>query len=98
MQFHKVAFQAKQAYTLDQYFELEKSTNEKFEFSDGNVWSVSEASYIHNQIVMNLMTNIDSNLRRLDGQVLPSTMRIKVPEYPPYRYPDLTALCGDAEI
>jgi len=25
-------------------------------------------------------------------------MRIKVPEYPPYRYPDLTALCGNPEI
>ena len=25
-------------------------------------------------------------------------MRIIVPAFPPYRYPDLTALCGDTEI
>ena len=30
-------------------------------------------------------------------EVFPS-MRIKVPAYPPYRYPDLSALCGKVEI
>ena len=27
-----------QTYSLEEYFELEKSTDEKFEFWDGNVW------------------------------------------------------------
>jgi hypothetical protein len=26
--------------------------------------------------------------------VFPSNLRVKVPAAPPYRYPDLTALCG----
>lgn len=30
--------------------------------------------------------------------MLPSEMRIKVPAYPPYRYPDMTVLCGTPEI
>jgi len=92
------AFQPKQIYTLDEYFELEKSKNEKFEFWDGNVWSMAGASYAHNQIVTNLLIEIGSKLREKACHVFPADMRIKVPKYPPYRYPDLTALCGNPEI
>jgi len=92
------AFQPKQVYSLDEYFELEKSTNEKFEFWDGNVWSMAGASYAHNIIVRNLSTEIDLQLRTKGCHSFPTEMRIKVPEYPPYRYPDLTAPCGDPDI
>jgi Uma2 family endonuclease len=92
------AFQPKKTYSLEEYFELEKSRNEKFEFWDGNVWSMSGAQYAHNLIVRNLNTELDLRLRDKGCHVLPSDMRIKVPAFPPYRYPDLTALCGTPEI
>lgn len=92
------AIRPKQIYTLEDYLELEKSTNEKFEFFDGEVWSMSGASFNHNMVVRNLNTEIDLQLREKGCYVFPSDMRIKVPDYPPYRYPDLTALCGKAEI
>ncbi len=85
-------------YTLEDYFELEKSKNEKFEFWDGQVCSMSGASFPHNQIVMNLSIETGTKLREKGCSVFPSDMRIKVPTYSPYRYPDLTALCGEAEI
>src|SRR6266581_2530335 len=88
------AFQPKHSYTLAEYLELEKSNNEKFEYWDGNVWSMSGARYAHNQIVMNLSLEMGLKLRDKGSHVLPSDMRIKVPSYAPYRYPDLTALCG----
>ena len=88
----------KQFYSLEEYLELEKSTNEKFEFWNGEVWSVSGASFNHNVIVQNLNIDIGSQMRERCCQSFPSDMRVKVPAYPPYRYPDLTALCGKAEI
>jgi Uma2 family endonuclease len=88
----------KQIYSLEEYIELEKSTNEKFEFFDGEVWSMSGASFSHNRIVQNLNFEVELQLREKGCQSFPSDMRIKVPDYPPYRYPDLTALCGKAEI
>jgi Uma2 family endonuclease len=84
----------KQIYSLEEYIELEKSTNEKYEFFDGNVWSMSGATTSHNRIVRNLNTEIDLQLREKGCEAFPSDMRVKVPDYPPYRYPDLTALCG----
>ena len=92
------AIQPKQFYTLEDYLELEKSTNEKFEFFDGEVWSMSGASFAHNRIVQNLNFEVESQLREKGCQSFPSDLRVKVPDYPPYRYPDLTALCGKAEI
>ena len=92
------AIQPKQIYTLEDYLELEKSTNEKFEFFDGEVWSMSGASFGHNRIVQNLNFEVELQLREKGCQSFPSDLRVKVPDYPPYRYPDLTALCGKAEI
>lgn len=92
------ALRLKTEYTLEDYFELEKSTNEKFEFWKGQVWSMSGASFSHNVIVSNLNIEIGVQLREKNCSVFPSDMRIKVPARLPYRYPDLTALCGKAEI
>lgn len=88
----------KQIYSLEEYIKLEKSTDEKFEFWNGNVWSMSGASFNHNRIVQNLNFEVESQLREKGCQSFPSDMRVKVPSYQPYRYPDLTALCGKAEI
>ncbi len=93
-----VALQSKKVYSLDEYFELEKSRNEKFEFWDGSVWSMSGARFFHNIIVGNLNTELDMLLREKGCRAIPSDMRIKVPSYSPYRYPDLTALCGKPQI
>lgn len=92
------AFQPKQIYSLEEYLELEKRSDEKFEFWDGNVWSMSGASFAHNQIVMNLSIDLGSKVRQNGCHAYPADMRIKVPSYSPYRYPDLTALCGKPEI
>ncbi len=92
------AVKEEKVYSLSDYLELEKSTDEKFEFWDGNVWSMSGATYPHNQVVMNLLLELGTRLRDKGCNSFPSDMRIKVPEYPPYRYPDLTALCGEPQI
>lgn len=92
------AFQPKHVYSLEEYLELEKNSEEKLEFWDGNVWSMSGASFAHNLIARNLGTTLDVKLGDKGCYVLPSEMRIKVPGYAPYRYPDFTALCGKPEI
>ena len=74
------------------------NSEEKLEFWDGNVWSMSGAIPPHNRIVMNLSIDIGSKLREKGCAAFPADMRIKVPSYPPYRYPDLSALCGNPEF
>lgn len=85
-------------YTLEEYFALELASEDKYEFWDGEVYCMSGASLAHNQIARNLGTVIDTQLRERGCQTFPSDLRVKVPHYPPYRYPDLTALCGEPMI
>lgn len=85
----------KYAYTLEEYIELEKNSEEKFEFFEGNVWCMAGASPEHETIVGNMITALNIALRGRGCRVFPSNLKVKVPVYPPYRYPDLTALCGE---
>ncbi len=83
----------KNEYTLEEYAELEKNSEEKLEYFEGNVWSMAGASPTHEDIVSNTITELKTKLRGRGCKVYGSNLRVKVPIYPPYRYPDLTALC-----
>jgi Uma2 family endonuclease len=93
-----MAFQPKQPYTLEEYSEPEKKSDERLEFWGGTVWSMSGASRSHDRIITNLTIEIGSKIRAAGCDVFSPDMRVKVPTYSPYRYPDLTALCGKAEF
>lgn len=80
-------------YTLEEYAELEKNSEERLEYFEGNVWSMAGASPKHEDIVINTATELKNKLRGRGCKVFGSNLRVKVPIYPPYRYPDVTALC-----
>jgi len=86
----------KRRYTLEEYFSLELSSNERFEYWNGEVFCMSGVSENHAQIESNLNLALRLALRERECRVFPANMRIKVPSLPPYRYADLSALCGKA--
>ncbi len=89
---------AKRRYTLEEYLELEKHTEERYAYCGGEVVAMSGASLRHNRIVRNLMRAIDARLAGKPCEVLPTDMRIKVPKALPYRYADLVVVCGEPII
>jgi Uma2 family endonuclease len=84
-------------YTLEEYFALELASEEKYEYFDGEVFSMSGASLNHEQIVANLIFSLRERLRGRPCRALPSNTRVIVPSQQPYRYPDLTALCSEPQ-
>jgi Uma2 family endonuclease len=90
--------QPQHRYTLEEYFALELASEEKYEFWNGEVFCMSGASLAHNQIVMNIGTEARMQMRERGCLVFPADLRVKVPAYPPYRYPDLSALCSTPKI
>jgi Uma2 family endonuclease len=87
-----------QLYTLEEYLELDHNSEEKIEFWDGHVFTLAGASLNHNRIQFNALVALGNKLRGKGCSVFPSDMRVKIPAYPPYRYPDLSALCGEAKV
>jgi len=90
-----MSVQVKQNYTLAEYFELERTSEERWEYFNGEVFCMSGASRNHGEIEINLIATLDPKLRERGGRVYPANIRVKVPVAPPYRYPDLTALCDE---
>jgi Uma2 family endonuclease len=84
----------KQKYSLEEYFEIEKNSEEKFEYWDGNVCSMAGASPEHERVVVNAGGHFRELFRGRGCSVFGSNLKVKVPTYSPYRYPDLSAYCG----
>ena len=85
-------------YTLEEYFELERKSEERFEFWAGEIFCMSGVSPEHDQIESNLNYHLRAKLAGRGCRVLLANMRIKVPAAPPYRYADLSALCGEPKF
>ena len=82
-------------YTLEEYFALEQTSEARYEYWHGDIFAMSGASPAHAQIQVNLITLLRLQLRGRPCRIFPSDIRLKVPSLPPYRYPDLSDLCGE---
>jgi Uma2 family endonuclease len=87
-----------QIYTLEEYLELDHESEEKIEFWDGHIFTLAGASEAHDRIQGNSYFALRSKIQNRNCRIFLSDMRVEVPAYPPYRYPDLSALCGDAKF
>jgi Uma2 family endonuclease len=90
--------QTKPRYTLEEYFELERKSEERFEYWDGEIFCMSGVSPEHDQIESNLNFHLRARLTGRSCRVFLANLRIKVPSAPPYRYADVSALCGEAQF
>ncbi len=86
--------QPKRRYTLEEYLELDKNSDERLEYWDGEIFSMSGVSDEHDQIESNLHLQLRLRLDGRKCRAFLANMRIKVPSLPPYRYGDQSALCG----
>jgi Uma2 family endonuclease len=85
-------------YTLEEYLELERTSEERFEFWDGEIFCMSGVSDEHDAIEGNIYAFLRSQLSERGCRVFLANMRIKVPSAPPYRYADLSVVCGKFEL
>jgi Uma2 family endonuclease len=85
-------------YTLEEYLELDRTSEERLEFRNGEVFCMSGGSEWHYEIEGNIFAFLRSRLRERGCRAFTGNVRIKVPSAPPYRYADVSALCGEAKF
>jgi Uma2 family endonuclease len=85
-------------YTPQQYLEMERKADFKSENCDGYITAMACASREHNLIAGNLHGEIRSQLKGRPCEVYMSDMRLLVSPTGLYTYPDVMALCGDAQF
>ncbi len=82
-------------HTLEEYFALEKIGDARYEYWDGAIVCMSGGSPQHLRIGFNIQSTL---VKRLDGRdcfPIHGELPVKTPPIPPYRYPDVSVVCGD---
>lgn len=89
--------QTKKRWTVEEYLALERSSDEKHEFIDGEVYAMSGASLKHNRIVGSTYASLFNQLVNKPCEPLPSDMLVKINQRN-YTYPDISVVCGKAQL
>lgn len=84
----------KYKYTLEEYLELDAKSEARLEYWNGEIFDMSGVSKKHARIEINVTLHLGPRLAQRGCLIFPANLRIKVPSLPPYRYGDLSALCG----
>jgi Uma2 family endonuclease len=79
--------------SLDEYFALDRTSQERCEYRNGEVFCMGGAQPEHNTICVNLLTELRTRLRPRGCLPFSSDQRVKVNTGSPYLYPDLSLAC-----
>lgn len=84
-------------YTMEEYLALERESDVKYEFRNGEVFAMSGGTLNHDLVMGNVYDLLRERVRGKGCQVLTSNMQIKTPALLPYRYADGSVICGKIE-
>ncbi len=85
-------------YSLEEYLEMDRQSEARLEYWEGEVFDMSGVNEEHAEIETNLIAYLRHRLLPKGCRIFPANMRLKVPSLPPYRYGDTSALCGPAQF
>ena len=89
---------AKTSWKPEQYLAWERMQPQKHEFHHGEAFAMAGATFEHNQVVINVGSELRSLLRQKHCRVCASDLRVKVPATGLYAYHDVSVVCGRPEF
>jgi Uma2 family endonuclease len=84
----------KQRWTEADYLKFDRSSEDRFEFIDGDIVAMSGGSERHARISMNTARSLGNQLDDRPCTVYGSDMRVRVLPGRQHSYPDVTVVCG----
>ena len=81
-----------------EYLGLERKSEIRSEYLDGDMVAMSGGSREHNLIVTNFARELSTQLKGRPCEVYPSNMRVKVSVTGLYTYPDVVVVCGEPQF
>lgn len=85
-------------YTIEEYIELLKNGDERFEYFDGEIVSMAAGKIAHGGIAMNVGAGLSNLLGNRNCRVFGGDTAVKTVRASPFRLPDVTVVCGDLVI
>jgi Uma2 family endonuclease len=87
----------KKRLTIEEYLEYEKTSGEKHEYYQGEIFAMAGAKIAHNRIVVRLTGLLSQQLRGKPCEPFNSDQRIHIPENTLFTYPDISIVCGEVK-
>ena len=84
-----------QYYTPEEYLELEQAAEYKNEYRDGEIVPMTGGTTNHNEIAGNLYAHLKFALRKRNYRVYIGDVRLWIPRYRQYTYPDVMIIEGE---
>ena len=81
-------------YTPEEYLELEEKADDKNEYRDGEIISMTGGTTNHNKLALNLATSLNVALNDLDYDIYIGDVKLWIPRYREFTYPDVMVIEG----
>lgn len=88
------ATEVKKRYSPEEYLALEEKAEFKSEYHDGEIIPMTGGSFNHNEIITNLWL-LKSKLRGKGYRFYSSDVRLWIPKYGKFTYPDVMTIQGE---
>jgi Uma2 family endonuclease len=88
-----MASQPKTTYTPEMYLEIDRRSDLKSEYFNGEIFAMSGASREHNLITFNISALLGPQLKGRQCEAYANDMRVKVSSSRLYTYPDIVVVC-----
>ena len=88
----------KKAFTVAEYLEFERTSEQKHEFYNGELFAMAGASPEHNFVKENLVIEFGIRFKGGPCRTLSSDQRVKVERTRLFTYPDIVIVCGKPEF
>jgi Uma2 family endonuclease len=85
-------------YSLQEYWDIEGSTENKNEYYNGSLVVMQGASVNHNRILSNIAANLAHKLKSKGCVLYFSDLRLNISAANAYVYPDAMIICGELEL
>ncbi len=82
----------------EEYLRLEETSERKSEYLRGEIFAMTGASFRHNVIMVNLVSELDSSLEGSDCTVFSADLKVRAEKNMHFVYPDVGVVCGDIEF
>jgi Uma2 family endonuclease len=83
----------KKKFTVEEYLELTKTSEIKYEYYRGEIFAMAGASNRHNVLFKNVYGELFGKLKGKSCQPYGSDLRIHIPQNTLYTYPDISIIC-----
>ncbi len=85
-------------HTFADYLQLERDSNTKHEFLDGEIYAMTGGTPLHAKLPMTIGGLLYMQLREGDCRVFSADLRVRVPATGMAAYPDASVVCGELEL